>query len=77
MAGTTTAAASSLKDVIALVDSIVAIAKSVARARTPGEEVGLAIAMLQACADHNVETLEDALSTLGQLKPLIERITAA
>jgi hypothetical protein len=73
----TPAAAGSLKDVIALVDSIVATAKSVARARTPGEEVTLAIAMLQACADHNVTTLDDALSTLGQLKPLIDRITAA
>lgn len=68
---------SSLKDTIALVDGLVRIAKSVAHTRTPGEEVALAIDMLQACADHNVSTLEDALATLAQIKPLIERITAA
>lgn len=70
------ATSSSLKDTIALVDSLVAIAKSVARARNAGEEVALAISMLDACASHGVTTLEDAQATLTQLKPLIDRITA-
>jgi hypothetical protein len=66
----------SLKDTIALVDSLVSIAKSVARARTPAEEVDLAIQMLDACAKNGVGTVEDAQATLTQIKPLIARITA-
>jgi predicted DNA-binding ArsR family transcriptional regulator len=67
-------AGTDMKSTITLVKAIVAIPKSIARQRTPSEEVALTVQMVQACVEAGATSAQDVIDTLSNLQPLIKAV---
>lgn len=67
-------AGTDMKSTITLVKALVAIPKSVARQRTPSEEVTLTVQMVQACIDAGSASAQDVIDVLTTVQPLIKSV---